>query len=783
VNPIIKAALAARTRADIDALEAMIVEALGIERSRFLGDQEANWSSISSPAEAQSIVWERFFNMIDTMIELEARRKGKFDFASPAEAAAGLFGITNGVGGMTGAERAKIAQFCKVTVLDSDDSVRRPTISFRDNGTGVTAAEMPDTILSLQRSNKLRKPYTHGIFGKGGSSACAFSDATIIIGRKHPDLLAKGEPDEIAIAVVREDDAADMGLPFYRYLVGPDGPKGLPYSFPASEAPKFEPGVYVAHVNYQAGKMGLQNWQNEESIYAMAETIIFAPTMPYHLEDARTGSANVRPESRQKPSVLSGLQQRLEQLKAGDGVLLGRSGWQTVPVPGVGDVRMRWMLFEDLDKRRQRVAKGYVVVFTTNGQVHHVWDQARFQQVVERRRRVSTRLFVEVDCDSIEAKARWKVFDSFRAQVRRGPEGRALEEAVADAILSDADLDEFESVFVQQSLKGTSQNISQGFRDRLNRALKTRIPGLGFVEGKGIGPKPPKAKPAIELYDEPTTMTGPETVTLLRGDRAEAYLEINARDGFVPTRGTITIVASEGKDTPTTGVGDLRKGRLRLSFIAAEDFDLGDQAVEAVLAWERVAGKPGQISWPMTIKVVAEIAAKPPAKPKGAARGSKPKDGDVAFVWVNGALEGWAADVVGELQDIKGSDLATRSETYADLKNVDAYIPTIVLNKDFADFAGYKATIAKRLTDDTLAVRDDRYGLGVGVAVANLALGEKKIKAAHDAWEAKQNGTEEPPKPMTEDQFRRALVEAARGIVALMPDFDKLLNDFEESAA
>lgn len=437
MDPIVEVALRARTGKDIDEVEKLLRSA-GMTSRRFLGDQEANWSSLSSPAESTSIIWERPVNMLDGVIELEAERRGQFDCASPAAAVRAFFGVpSGGVGELSNREREKLAKFCLIQLLDSDDSSRRPTLAFRDRGTGISTGEIPETILSLQKSNKLRKPYTHGIFGKGGSTACVFSDGTIIVTRKQPDLLQPGEEDRITVAVVREDTAPDMGLPFYRYLVGDDE---LPYSVPANASPSFEPGTYVAHINYLAGKMGQQNWNNEESIYAFAETVLFAPTLPYLLQDARSGSANMRPVERREPSVLSGLGQRLDTLKPGDGAILDRSGWQTVPLSDVGEVRMRWWLFEDLDKRRTRVAKGFVVVFVTNGQIHHAWDGARLQQLVDNRRRVGQRLFVQVDCDGIELQKRYKVFDSFRAQVRRGPEGRALEDAIADRLANDAEL-------------------------------------------------------------------------------------------------------------------------------------------------------------------------------------------------------------------------------------------------------------------------------------------------------------------------------------------------------
>ena len=130
---------------------------------------------------------------------------------------------------LTGTERDRYARLAIVTLHDSDDQKLRPTLSFRDYGIGIGQAEMPDTILSLTGSNKLRKPYLHGIFGKGGSSACVFSDATIGVTRKQPALLAADEADLVSIAVIREDDAADVGLPFYRYWVGADG---LPLAMP-----------------------------------------------------------------------------------------------------------------------------------------------------------------------------------------------------------------------------------------------------------------------------------------------------------------------------------------------------------------------------------------------------------------------------------------------------------------------------------------------------------------------------------------------------------------------
>jgi hypothetical protein len=156
------------------------------------------------------------------------------------------------------------------------------------------------------------------------------------------------------------------------------------------------------------------------------------------------------------------------------------------------------------------------------------------QTLVERRRRVSQRIIVEVDCDGIPLKKRYKVFDSFRAQVRRGVEGRALEAAVKDALANDPDLDDRESEFIRQAQKVSRQEISETFRRRLNRAIKMKVPGLAGAGRGGPTTRPPK--PVVDLYPEPTTFTGPEAVTALIGARTSIHFEINAEDGFVPTR-------------------------------------------------------------------------------------------------------------------------------------------------------------------------------------------------------------------------------------------------------
>jgi hypothetical protein len=777
IDNLIASALTARTVADVDRLEAEIVKRVGGEWPRNLGDNEANWSVVSSGVDPRTVIFERVTNMWDALIEAEAQRRHDFACGTPTEAARKFFGVPRGgPSELSSSERERIAALSTLSFLDSDDSSRQPSIGARDFGIGVANAEMPDTILSLQRSNKLHKPYLHGVFGKGGSIACLFSKATIIVTRKQPDLL-DGAEDRVSLAIIREVDAPDVRLPFFRYLTGTDS---LPYSVPANET-EFEPGTYVIHIGYQAEKMGQQTWQLEESVYAFAETLLFRPTLPYRLGDARSDDYNRRPEGRRKPTVVMGLGQRLDALTPSDG-LLDSSRPARLSIQDVGEVGLRWWLFDDEHKRRRRLAKGYAVLFTTGGQVHRYWDTSRFKLLVDGRQRVARRVVVEIDTDSIDPKKRVRIFSSFRDVFLKSPEAAALERAVAEWLAADPDLEEAESRFTREALRSAGRGISAALRERLNRAIRGRNRGLsGAGSGTTPGPRPPKPRPEEELYPEPTEFIGPETVQIQPGQRRIVYMRCNAHDGFVPDSGEVEVATTPGMNV-SYGVGDLRRGRLQLAIQVPDDAPLGEYELDVTLSWMRAAGGAATLHWPIRLEVVSELA---PAQPRAGQARRPASRGDFAFLWSDHeSQEGWDDEVVGELQYIKGDELAAADKEYRALKGEEELVPTIVLNRRFRDFAAYvRGIVARGASDEARELREDRYGIAVGVAVANLHLREEKLKKAYAAYEQAANGREEPERAMTDAQMRRALAEHARGVLTLLPEFDQLLGDVADREA
>jgi hypothetical protein len=83
MDALIAAAQNAQRAADVEGLEAELVKRFGGEYTRYLGDNESNWSSVASAVDPQVVVFERVTNMWDALIEAEAERRRDFRQPTP----------------------------------------------------------------------------------------------------------------------------------------------------------------------------------------------------------------------------------------------------------------------------------------------------------------------------------------------------------------------------------------------------------------------------------------------------------------------------------------------------------------------------------------------------------------------------------------------------------------------------------------------------------------------------------------------------------------------------
>jgi len=70
---------------------------------------------------------------------------------------------------------------------------------------------MPDTLLSIGRSNKLKIPFVQGKFNMGGTGAlqfCGTHNLQLVISKRNPDIVARenNHPNDWGFTVVRRED-------------------------------------------------------------------------------------------------------------------------------------------------------------------------------------------------------------------------------------------------------------------------------------------------------------------------------------------------------------------------------------------------------------------------------------------------------------------------------------------------------------------------------------------------------------------------------------------------
>lgn len=189
------------------------------------GDNTCNAQIIHNQAgdSVRSLV-EKLTNSQDQLLILESLKRG-IDPEGPEaprsmkEATEKFFRVPNGeLTDITGKERTKLADLIKLIATGSKTN---PNYIILDQGTGQSATTMPKTILSLISDNKIRIPFTQGVYNQGGSAALAYTDLQLIISKQHPS--ARNEDDRTSenfcFTVVRKQKPkSNEKLPVYTYL-------------------------------------------------------------------------------------------------------------------------------------------------------------------------------------------------------------------------------------------------------------------------------------------------------------------------------------------------------------------------------------------------------------------------------------------------------------------------------------------------------------------------------------------------------------------------------------
>ena len=427
---------------------------------------------------------------------------------------------------------------------------------------------------------------------------------------------------------------------------------------------------------------------------------------------------------------------------------------------------IRFYLFAKPGKKGQRrnfVAHGHALLITSNGQVHAHWTPQDFK-LRTKLNKLYDRVLVEVQSDALPIEIRTELFTADRAQLVRSNAAMRLEKESA-AFLNDwPELYEANKALIREAITGDNNDRPTiAIAEQIARAFKAR----GFSLGGRVGPKPPNPTPSEDLYDNPTHLEGPDTVKAVLGKVKGVHFKLNAKDGFISRRATPQVTCDHPDiGPPEITVGELRKGRFRVAIAVPENADLGNYKLEIELDnWPKTSGGLGpRFEWTTKIHVVENSTPRPPGPKPGPDKG-----GLAALIWKSDTDDGvdWTRTTVGEIEMVTGRDLADKRTEYKDLAKVDTEIPTIVLNRTYSPLKSYIQARSAELTDEGKERARERYAVGAGVAL--LILDAENRKAA-----------EKNKKPLDEATLRTGQQAAARGVLSVLPAYDRLAKELED---
>ena len=616
---ILKAALEAKTIADFVALEALIGRRIDLHW-RPVGDIEDNFGAINAASDARLALNERITNMIDALLEMHARLRYGNDLASmaaamtsPAQAASILLGVPiGGVGEMSISERQKLAQEISVDFRESGVA-ERPTAVMRDKGIGQTPSRIPETILSIHRGNKRDKPFLMGMYGWGGSSTLCFAEGgTVVVSRRHPELL-DGEPDGVAVTIVKKIYTEDMRTPAYVYAVD-EHSNVLSLDVAAADAAGLAHGAQITHIEYDLTIKG--PLINQYKYYNAA---LYEPVVPYYLGSDR----NIDRAPGRRTMVGVGGRLKSHRDEDDSSTKIAYSSRATIDLGQDGEIKVHvWVLDKDGARPGADTTSAFVdadsaIVVTLNGQRQDSEKREWIKRVCKYPH-LYARMIVEVEADFLSQDAKIRAFASTRERLRGSMHERIFKE-LADLLIKDDELRRLQEKLREESLRDTASKASDRDLKKLAKIIgklggrtaeadveiEAEADGEKHQRGTGNGSQRSIADDHLPVV--PTKLEfAPHTLSVTQGGtKKRLMVSLDAKNSYLPDHEadlTITVEGPSGdtKEVYPTTRAQLMGGMAQWLVAATEDAQLGDYKLTAQL---KIPG--GELSDTAEISVIA----------------------------------------------------------------------------------------------------------------------------------------------------------------------------------
>lgn len=424
---------------------------------RNYGDIEGNFSTIGNQqSRPEAALVEKVVNAVDARL-LNACLECGID---PASAAAPTYirdAVANFFDGTGGALRdwapATRRREAEHITLATTGPKRHPCLTIADRGEGQMPASVPDTFMSLNKSNKLRIPFVQGKFNMGGTGVlkfCGDHRFQLLITKRNPAILTtedKRDPNASAwsITITRRQrptqGAGQVRNSVFTYLapVGADAnpEHGDVLTFCADTLPLMpqhnQPyvrevpfGSAIKLYDYDMKGFASHILMKDGLLYRL-EALLPEIALPLNLHECRdyggkTEASFVTP--------LAGLITRLEDGKGGN----VEDGFpDSVPFHIRGE-RMVAKIYAFKEGRAATYTTNEGVIFSINGQTHGTLPKSLFGRKKVKLNRLTDSLLVSVDCTCLSTDAREDLFMNSRDRLSQHELRKDIESEIEDIL-------------------------------------------------------------------------------------------------------------------------------------------------------------------------------------------------------------------------------------------------------------------------------------------------------------------------------------------------------------
>ncbi len=483
---------------------------------RHYGDVENNWGQSGNQQNlAEAALAEKIVNSVDARLINECWMSDTDPESAEApktirEAVARFFENSTGkkiaTGGFIedwGAKKTrKIADGITLTATGTRPQGLNITIS--DCGEGQSPDKLPDTILSLSKSNKQYIPFVQGQFNQGGTGAlrfCGMSNLQLVVSKRNPDLLnesASPRGHEWGFTVVRREFPRDEpGAPknsIYTYLApvgaeeGDRDRRGGVLSFaaesfgiyPDNESPYGRQAPYGTAIKMFDYKFvgERSNILRGKSLLSRLDLLLPEIALPVRFYEYRKNKAGRYLDVGSRRTTLSGL---LRRIKDSDNV---ESGFPvSVPFQPRGEKLIANIFAfvqagstKETNAKKLGGARGYRkregIVFLRNGQTQGSLPKDFFRREAMKMKPLADDLLVFVACDDLSSRTREDLFMPSRDRLVDNEFRRALVASLEKAIHDCQELKELRNKRQQERMQERLQD-DKPFTDVLQSLIKS----------------------------------------------------------------------------------------------------------------------------------------------------------------------------------------------------------------------------------------------------------------------------------------------------------------------